>query len=142
MYKIEGRSVISDKGKAVAALSAEGVVVFEPGMAAAHKNRFCEWLRANGATFGNLPDPEPAAAAAPAVPAQTVPDAPATPAAETKPEEKPVSVLVIADIPEEMLPEFDRRLGMDTPRLREYIKHHKLDAAQTAALVRRLERKQ
>ncbi len=46
-----------------------------------------------------------------------------------------------SDIPETALPEFDRRLGVETPGFREWCQQHQLNEEQIAAVIRRLERK-
>jgi len=167
MYKIEGGKVYSDKGKLVASLTQQGSVEFEPGMAPAHKRGFQEWLRENGATFGNLPEPadSPVVPEAPPSLGQKVEDknpADSEPEKETsladleneaekemispKPPPAPQSVvslkrLAIADIPDDRLPPFDPRLGVSTPGFQEFVKRNNLDREQTVSLIRRLERK-
>lgn len=54
---------------------------------------------------------------------------------------KSVEALSVWDIPEAALPEFSPALGVSTPQFKEFVKKNKLSAAQTAELVRRLERR-
>lgn len=45
---------------------------------------------------------------------------------------------LIADIPDQYLPTFDKALGVNTPGLADYIRKHNLTTPQIAALIRRL----
>lgn len=127
MYHIEGRKIFSDKNnKLICTIDGENHPVFEPGMAPAHKTKLEGWMEANGIRFDNAVPPPPAA--------------PEAPAAAPIPEPRENGARVEA-IPDCELPEFDRRLGMNTPRLREYIAFHRFNQTEVAALIRRLERR-
>lgn len=148
MYNIQNRQIFSAKnGKLVATIDENNVPVFEPGMAPAHKTKLDAWMAENGVSFSsgqNEPSPQETKQVKPQETApeteqlnpQETQDVP--PKNSTAPSR---SILSIEEIPEHMLPPFDRRLGMSTPRLREFIAFHQLDTNQVRALVRRLERR-
>ena len=51
------------------------------------------------------------------------------------------AALMIADIPESLLPPFDKMLGTLTPGFAEFVEKHDLTAEQEKALVLRLEKR-
>ena len=111
----DGKFFSVESGKCVAELSANGDIVFLPGFKGPHTATLTDWIERNG--LGNL-------TARPAEPA---------PAAPPRPD--------VGDIPEEMLPRFDPVRGVNTPGFREFVNLYDLDETQTAALIRRLERR-
>ena len=130
MYTLENRNIFSTKnGKLVAVLNEDNVPVFEPGMTPAHKTKLEAWMRENGIQFAAAPEQKQE----PVKPEETE--------EIHEPEVQAAPRVSVSDIPDCRLPHFDRKLGMDTPGLREYIACHKLDRAQAVALIRRLERK-
>lgn len=71
---------------------------------------------------------------------------PAAAAEGGEPEEEPkgeetVEEYSISTIPEEELPPFSREYGVNTPGFMDFVKKYKLNSAQVAALVKRLETK-
>ena len=136
MYNIQNRQIFSAKnGKLVATLDENNVPVFEPGMAPAHKTKLEAWMAENGVSFStghNEPSPSETEQE----------ETQETQAVQPENEHAPSrSVISIEEMPEYMLPPFDRRLGMSTPCLREFIAFYQLDTNQVRALVRRLERR-
>lgn len=130
MYTLENRNIFSTKnGKLVAVLNEDNVPVFEPGMTPAHKTKLEAWMRENGIQFAAAPEQK------------HEPEKPEETEQKHEPEVQAAPRVSVSDIPDCRLPHFDRKLGMDTPGLREYIACHKLDRAQAVALIRRLERK-
>ncbi len=130
MYTLENRNIFSTKnGKLVAVLNEDNVPVFEPGMTPAHKTKLEAWMRENGIQFAAAPEQK------------HEPEKPEETEEKHEPEVQAAPRVSVSDIPDCRLPHFDRKLGMDTPGLREYIACHKLDRAQAVALIRRLERK-
>lgn len=130
MYALENRNIFSTKnGKLVAVLNEDNVPVFEPGMMPAHKTKLEAWMRENGIQFAAAPEQK------------HEPEKPEETEEKHEPEVQAAPRVSVSDIPDCRLPHFDRKLGMDTPGLREYIACHKLDRAQAVALIRRLERK-
>ena len=133
MYHIEEKKVFSTKnGKLVAVLNEDNVPVFEPGMTPAHKTKLEAWMRENGIQFATV---------APEEKHEPEEQEGTEEKHEPEPEVQAAPRVSVSDIPDCRLPHFDRKLGMDTPGLREYIAYHKLDRAQAVALIRRLERK-
>ena len=70
---------------------------------------------------------------------------PAAAAEGGEPEEEPrgketVEEYSISTIPEEELPPFSREYGVNTPGFMDFVKKYKLNSAQVAALVKRLEK--
>ena len=64
------------------------------------------------------------------------------PAREKAPEAvKDPAALSVWDIPNAELPAFDFALGVDTPDFKTFVRKHKFNKAQTAELVKRLERR-
>lgn len=64
------------------------------------------------------------------------------PAREKAPEAvKDPAALSVWDIPDAELPAFDFALGVDTPDFKTFVRKHKFNKAQTAELVKRLERR-
>ncbi len=152
MYNIQNRQIFSAKnGKLVATLDENNVPVFEPGMAPAHKTKLDTWMAENGVSFSSGHNEPSLQETEQLKPQETAPEteqgkpqetAQATQAVPPENSTAPSrSILSIEDIPEHRLPPFDRRLGMSTPRLREFIAFHQLDTNQVRALVRRLERR-
>ena len=142
MYTLENRNIFSTKnGKLVAVLNEDNVPVFEPGMTPAHKTKLEAWMRENGIQFAAAPEQKHE----PEKPEETEqkhePEKPEETEEKHEPEVQAAPRVSVSDIPDCRLPHFDRKLGMDTPGLREYIACHKLDRAQAVALIRRLERK-
>lgn len=161
MYNFENRKIYSLKsGKLVAGLNEENQLVFEPGMLPAHKANLETWMKENGMEYpfaGTTAaksvcfDTAAGKQNSETVPEQTVPDQ-----AEAKPEKvqelqeakkeqelqeaKKAERADIGSVPFELLPAFDRRLGVDTPGLRDYIRFHGLDQGQQVTLIRRLEK--
>lgn len=123
-YTMNGRQILSDKGKVVATLDADGNPVMEPGMAGPHSAGVKEFLADSGNNAPHQP-----AAEQPAAESQTAEQ----PAAESSTDE-----WIISTIPESELPPFSKALGVYTPGFAEYVKAHKLTEPQVAALVKRL----
>lgn len=128
-YTMNGRQILSDKGKIVATLDADGNPVMAPGMAGPHSAGVKEFLADSGNTAPRQPAAEQPAAEQPAAESQTAEQ----PAAESSTDE-----WIISTIPESELPPFSKALGVYTPGFSEYIKEHKLTEPQVAALVKRL----
>ncbi len=150
-YNFEGRKFFAvASGKEVAALNDQNNVDFGKGMAQAHKNQLNQWMLDNGMKFGNMPvqpDTLPGAKqnddSGIDTGEQSIPqDKANTDQPQFDKKEKAARKrMIIADIPEDQLPPFDKRLGRLTPRLQEYIDYHQLDDEQTKALIIRLENK-
>ena len=56
-------------------------------------------------------------------------------------EEKKKDGTTVESIPESELPEFDFALGVETPAFKAFVRKHKLNKEQAAALVKRLEKR-
>lgn len=128
----DGKFYSVENGKCVAELSSAGEIVFGPGFKGPHTATLAAWIERNGLVFHTLPkEPEKTKE-------QEVPKEPEKTETEDSP---PVVKADVNEIPDDLLPPFDRVLGTRTPGFAEFVKSHDFDEAQQAALVRRLERR-
>lgn len=118
-YTLNNRKVYYGE-KLVASLDDDSNPVMEPGCAGPHSRNVAALISGK-----QLAGP------------QTVSDPPDAPASDNPKPSEPEDWL-IADIPDQYLPPFDKALGVNTPGLDDYIRKHNLSAPQTAALIRRL----
>ena len=118
-YAINNRKVYYGE-KLVATLDDDSNPVMEPGCAGPHSRNVAALLSGK-----QLAGPQTAPTSAP-------PDTSNT-SEPSEPED-----WLIADIPDQYLPPFDKALGVNTPGLDDYIRKHNLTAPQIAALIRRL----
>ena len=140
----DGKFFSVESGKCVAELSANGDIVFLPGFKGPHTATLTDWIERNG--LGNLTarPAEPAQNPPPEITAQPEPAANSGETAAARPAEPAPAAPPrpdVGDIPEEMLPRFDPVRGVNTPGFREFVNLYDLDETQTAALIRRLERR-
>lgn len=116
-YSFENGKFLSN-GKTVAEVK-DGKIVFQKGMAGAHKEALHVWMEQNGITVGE----KPAAEEAPKLELEDTP---------------PVD---IDDIPDDALPPFDKMLGTETPGFKEWCKRYNLTETERVKLIRRLEKR-
>ena len=114
---MDGRQIYSEKGKLVATLNDDGEPVMAPGMAGAHSAGVRDFIN----TF-----------------AQNEPVANDDETTDCGTADQSDDEYLISTIPEEKLPPFSKKLGVNTPGFGEYVKSYKLTGPQVAALVKRL----
>lgn len=138
-YSIDGRNIISDKGRIVATLDSDGNPIMAPGMAGPHSKgvkEFLETFAENEPLRSGEPETIPESSELPEVKAEAENDlAPAEDPAEDAADRLDWAV---STIPEDSLPPFSKELGVNTPGFAEFVKHHKLTPLQAAVLVKRL----
>lgn len=121
----------------VATLNETGQVEYELGCKGAHGKTLEEWITKNKISFVNADTP----------PEKELDDKPSA-ELKTSTQKNPTKnlevnnvLMNIEDIPDELLPSFDKRLGASTPEFVTFAKSKKLNEQQITALVRRLEKK-
>ena len=154
--------IFSPAGKFVGKLGENYSVTYAPGMKSAHRAAVEEFL----AAAKSAPDEAPAVpdtAAAPDITPETAPDAAAPDVADKinavfqsaevqhtplpqelapqEPQQNSTPVADVGDIPDSDLPRWDRVLGTAGKEFKSFVKKHHLNAEQTTALVRRLEKR-
>lgn len=134
----DGKFYSVENGKCVAELSSAGEIVFGPGFKGPHTATLTAWVERNGLVF-NAPPKEPETPKEPAPP--EIPKEPEIPKKPETEDPPPAVKADVNDIPDDLLPPFDRVLGTRTPGFAEFVNSYGLDETQQAALVRRLERK-
>ncbi|MBS1369727.1 MAG: hypothetical protein HPZ91_07190 [Lentisphaeria bacterium] len=133
----DGKFYSVENGKCVAELSPAGEIVFGPGFKGPHTATLTAWIERNGLVF-NAPPEEPDVEG----PGETSPAAQEGAQATNAPLSGSGTLPPdVNDIPDDLLPPFDRVLGTRTPGFAEFVNDHKFDKTQLAALIRRLERR-
>lgn len=122
-YTINNRKVYYGE-KLVATLDDDSNPVMEPGCAGPHSRNVA-------ALLSGKPDTS-------APPRENACIEPSTDNIQLPPSGGQSEDWLIADIPDQYLPPFDKALGVNTPGLDDYIRKHNLTAPQIAALIRRL----
>ena len=129
-YSLEGKNILSEKGKVVATLDDDGSIVMAPGMAGPHSRGVKEFMeRRSMEEYGEV---QGSTEEYGEVQTETDGDG------EVQKSSEEYGEVCIEDIPEEMLPEFSLQLGVYTPGFREFVKKHGLTESGIAALVKRL----